>query len=318
MQTTFWLALLGCFLAGFLVLEGADFGMAMLLPVFGRHDQQARDGVIRAVAPFFLGNEVWLVAAVGTMNGAFPRLDQALESRLYPLFVLILIAWLTRDAGLWFRRHGGVRWQFRWDLTTAGASALLTFSWGLVLGNLAQAVPTPGSAQVFGLVPILSGLLLTGICLLHGAATLGLRLPPPEAATAAQVAKRVAPAVAALTVTCGAALTLTNAAPATTWPLWLLAAILLTATLIVRLTNGRSIALPATAAALAALFPLLALTDFPDLPTGLPLSTAAAAPATLTALTPAVLAVLPLLAAAQAALWWLCRGRVATRSWSYF
>jgi cytochrome bd-type quinol oxidase subunit 2 len=314
---TFCLAMLGFFLAGYLALEGADFGMGMMLPLFGRRDQPARDGVIRAIAPFFLGNEVWLVAAFGLLNGAFPRLDGSLESRLYPIFVLILIAWLTRDAGLWFRGHGGATWRARWDTTIAIASTLLAFGWGLVLGNLAQGVPEAGSARVFGLIPVLGGLALTGICALHGAATLGLRLPLPEAARVATLAKALTVPTAVAIMATGVAIALTGT-PAHTWPLWLLGAVLLAGVVTVRLTGGRPPALPATSIGLLAAIPLLTLTGIPYLPTGIPLSEAASGPATLAVLTPVILAVLPVLVVAQAALWWLCRGRVDVRSWSYF
>lgn len=314
---TFCLAMLGFLLAGYLALEGADFGMGMMLPLFGRRDQPGRDGVIRAIAPFFLGNEVWLVAAFGLLNGAFPRLDGALESRLYAVFVLILIAWLTRDAGLWFRKHGSARWRARWDTTIAVASTLLAFGWGVILGNLAQGIPEAGSTPVFGLIPVLGGLTLTGICALHGAATLALRLPPPEATRVAKLATTLTvPTAVAIAVT--AATLATTSAPAHTWPLWLLGAILLAGVATVRLTNGHPPALPATSIGLLATIPLLALTNTPYLPTGIPLSAAASGPATLAVLTPVILSVLPILIAAQAALWWLCRGRVDARPWSYF
>jgi hypothetical protein len=56
--------------------------------------------------------------------------------------------------------------------------------------------------------------------------------------------------------------------------------------------------------------PLTALAGLPYLPT--------ANSATLAALTPLVIAMLPIIVACQVGLWWLCRGPVESRSWSYF
>jgi cytochrome d ubiquinol oxidase subunit II len=315
MQTTFWPILLGVFLAGYLALEGADFGAAMLLPVFGRHDQHSRDGVIRAIAPLFLGNEVWLVAAIGVVQGAFPGLDGTVLSRLYPVFVVLLVAWLTRDAGLWFRSHGGVEWRWRWDCTIAVASVLLAAGWGVVLANLALGTVTAAnpaltglapSDQGFGLVPMLCGLLLAGFCALRGSLFLNRRLSEPAAERANLIARRLSLPVAGLTIITGAVLAFTDP-PGRHWPLWLLGSLLVMAALA---TRSRPAGLPLTALAIAASVPLTALAGLPYLPT--------ANAATLAALTPLVIAVLPIIVACQVGLWWLCRGPVESRSWSYF
>ncbi|SPT64287.1 cytochrome d ubiquinol oxidase subunit II [Actinomadura madurae] len=94
--------LLAVFAGGYLVLGGADVGVGMLLPWLGR-DQRERRLVIASFAPFFLGNEVWLVAAAGLVAGAFPGLEHRLLEELFPLFVVLLIGWVVRDMGLWLR-----------------------------------------------------------------------------------------------------------------------------------------------------------------------------------------------------------------------
>lgn len=54
----------------YFALGGYDYGVAMLVRGVGR-DEARRHAVRNAVGPFFLGNEVWLVAAVGILLGAF-------------------------------------------------------------------------------------------------------------------------------------------------------------------------------------------------------------------------------------------------------
>lgn len=299
MQTTFWLVLLCVFIAGYLALEGADFGAGMVLPILGRRDEAGRDRVVRAIAPAFLGNEVWLVATIGIAEGAFPKLDGPLLSRLYPVFIVILIAWLVRDAGLWFRRQGTQTWRWRWDWAIAVASGLIAAGWGVATADIALGLP----AQPFGPIPVLCGVVLAGFCVLHATALLGTKLP---VGIISRVRGALTMPVTGGIVVAGAFIALTGA-PGQHWPLWLLGGLLLTATL--------TTAWPITTVTMAALMPLAALTAFPYLPTGLT-AEAASNPATLSTLTPIVIAVLPVLLAAQVGLWLL--NRRPTKTESYF
>lgn len=283
MQTTFWLVVLGVFLAGYLVLEGADFGAGVFLAVHGRRDEAGRDLTVRAIAPFFLANEVWLVAAIGVVVGAFPALDSTVVARLYPAFGLILVAWLVRDAGLWFRRHGGAAWRWRWDVAIAVASALLPFGWGVVIGDIAA----PGGA-VFGLGPVLCGLALAGFCVLHGTAYLGLRLGPTVGLRRIGIVLSLP--VCGAVVLAGVVLAMTGVH----WPLWVLGAAMVVVALAIRFTG----ALIGTSAVLLGVVPLAVLPGFPAVPTDT---------ATLGVMTPLFLAVLPVMIAGQAGMWWLNR-----------
>ena len=64
---TLALALLAFFATGYFVLAGADIGTGMLTPYLGRTDRERRL-VIASFAPFFLGNEVWLIATAGVQR----------------------------------------------------------------------------------------------------------------------------------------------------------------------------------------------------------------------------------------------------------
>ena len=306
MQTTVWWALLGVFLAGYLVLEGADFGAGMVLPVLGRDDEAGRDSVVRAIAPLFLGNEVWLVVAVGIAEGVFPRLDAAVLSGLYPVFGLILVAWLVRDAGLWFRGHGGAGWRWRWDRAIAVASGLLAFGWGVVLGDLV--VGAPQGASMFALGPVLCGVLLAGLCFLHGTVFLARRLESPTVGRVRRAAVAVSLPLAGLVLLAAACLVLTGSR-GPSWPLWVLGGLVLIGVLVVRVSDG-AVALVGTSVALGGSVPLAALVGFHGVPTS--------SAATLAVLTPVFIAVAPMLVAAQVGLWWVSRGKVRAAAGSWF
>lgn len=160
MSTLFW-TLEVVFLTGYLVLEGFDFGVGMSLV---RGPVESRDQRARTISPLFLGNEVWLVAAVGLLIGAFPSIEAAQTPRLYPLIVGILCGWLVRDAGLWFRRRADRDWC---DRAIAAGSGVLAFCWGYLLTDIAQ-----GGTALLRPLPFAGGVVAIGLSFVHGQAHL--------------------------------------------------------------------------------------------------------------------------------------------------
>ncbi|MEO3792849.1 cytochrome d ubiquinol oxidase subunit II [Nonomuraea sp. B10E15] len=160
--------ILAFFALGYLVLAGADIGVGMALPYLGRSAAERRE-VIAAIAPFFLGNEVWLVATAGVLAGLFPELEGELLSGNHTVVVVLLLAWVVRDMGLWLRgRVPGARWQAFWDGAIVAGSWGLALSWGLLLGHVLLGITGP-----FALLPALVVAALFGT---HGMAFASLRL----------------------------------------------------------------------------------------------------------------------------------------------
>lgn len=160
MSTFFW-TLVVVFLAGYLVLEGFDFGVGMSLV---RGSAESRDRRARTISPLFLGNEVWLVGGVGLLIGAFPDLEATQAPRLYPLIVGILCGWLLRDGGLWFRRRAD---RDRCDRAVAAGSLVVAFCWGYLLTDIAQ-----GGTAILRPLPFVGGLVAVGLSYVHGQAYL--------------------------------------------------------------------------------------------------------------------------------------------------
>lgn len=112
-------------LGGYFVFAGSDIGLGMLLPYAARSPAERRR-LIAVIAPYFLGSEVWLVATIGVVAGLVPVWEAAVVTAQWPVFVLLLAAWLGRDAGLWLRgRLPAARWRAVWDGAVAAGSWLL-------------------------------------------------------------------------------------------------------------------------------------------------------------------------------------------------
>ncbi|GLW06653.1 hypothetical protein Misp01_17830 [Microtetraspora sp. NBRC 13810] len=168
-----WYAVLVLLLGGYFALEGSNIGLGMLLPALGR-DQPGRDRLVAAMAPFVLAGEVWLVAAVGVLFGAFPQLEGEVIFALYPLVVALLAGWVVRDAGLWFRRRvEGPRWRAFWDGALCAGSWVLALAWGFALAAIAGGLHGP----VITLPGALGALVVAAVLAFHGRTWAAWRLP---------------------------------------------------------------------------------------------------------------------------------------------
>lgn len=178
----------GCFLAfgllfiGFLVLEGFDYGVGMLLPFLGKTDQE-RQAILNTLAPVWEGNEVWLIAAGAVLFAAFPVAYSALFSGLYLVLLLILTPLILRGVAFEFRNKvSDRRWRDFWDWSLFSGSVLPAFFWGVMIGNLLSGLPFDANGQYSGTFGdlinpygIVAGLLFGMLFLLHGSIYLLLK-----------------------------------------------------------------------------------------------------------------------------------------------
>lgn len=203
--TDLWFGIVALFWAGYLFLEGFDFGVGMLLPVLGR-EERPRAAMIGSIGPVWDGNEVWLIVAVGATFAAFPGWYATLLSAGYGVFFIALVALILRAVAFEFRGKGSARWARWWDRALTAGSLVPPLAWGLML--TAQLSGLPVNAQgtftgrpwdLLGALPILGAVTLTVLCVVHGATYLCLRVTDPLAARARRLATLAGiPAVALL------------------------------------------------------------------------------------------------------------------------
>jgi cytochrome bd ubiquinol oxidase subunit II len=146
---TLWFCIVAFMIAVYVVLDGFDLGVGVLHLFVARSDTE-RQRVIRAIGPLWDGNEVWLLAAAGTMYCAFPALYASSFSGFYlPLMVAVWLL-ILRGLSLELRSHlPSDLWRSLWDTVFAGASILLAVAFGAALGNVIRGVPLDASGYFF-------------------------------------------------------------------------------------------------------------------------------------------------------------------------
>ena len=177
--------MLGLFFAAYFVLGGLDYGVALISR--GPAD-------LDRVGPFFLGNEVWLVAAVGLLFGAYPLNEgELLSQQRVPVAVALLgVVLVTVGYGLRLLRRAsgsssGTPKVGVLDGVARIGGALALLGWGAALGGGWQG----GEFRVTPLVGVCAAAFLA-LGGLHGWAFLHRRWTLLGATTAAIVALTVA------------------------------------------------------------------------------------------------------------------------------
>jgi cytochrome bd ubiquinol oxidase subunit II len=146
---TIWFCLVAIMIAGYVVLDGFDIGVGILHLYLARSDDERRV-LIRSIGPVWDGNEVWLIAAGGTLYFAFPVLYAASFSGFYLPLMMVLWLLILRGVAIEFRSHVGSHiWSVFWDAVFSLASILLAVFFGAALGNVARGVPLDASGNFF-------------------------------------------------------------------------------------------------------------------------------------------------------------------------
>ena len=134
--------------AAYVVLDGFDLGAGAIYLAVARTTDERRK-ILRAIGPVWDGNEVWLLAAGGTLYFAFPLLYASSFSGFYLPLMMVLWLLMLRGIGIELRAHmENPVWRGFFDFVFCGSSALLTIFFGAALGNVVRGVPL-GPDQYF-------------------------------------------------------------------------------------------------------------------------------------------------------------------------
>lgn len=328
-----WFLLIAVLWTGYLVLEGFDFGVGMLMPIIGnrrKHGPVAADTrrrvLINAIGPVWDGNEVWLLTAGGATFAAFPEWYATLFSGFYLALFLILVALIVRVCAFeWRPKINTDRWRTGWDRMFVFGSFVPALLWGVAFGNLVRGVPIDASKNFTGtfftlLNPysLLTGLVTLSVFLLHGAVFIALKTAGDVREDAADLAATFA--IPALVI--GAVWAIwTQLAYGKVWtwvPVLVAAACLVGAVFLTRARDEKRAFLATIGTIVAAvvlifgsLFPnVMPSTTSPDF--SLTIYNASSTPYTLTVMTWVAVVLTPLVLLYQGYTYWTFRRRIST------
>jgi cytochrome d ubiquinol oxidase subunit II len=165
-----WFALFILIIAGYLILDGFDMGVGILLLPLARNDVERRT-FLNSIGPVWDGNEVWLVLGGGVLFAVFPLAYASLFSGMYSAFMLVLVVMILRTVALEFRsKEEDSRWRSTWDAVFGLSSLGLAFMLGIAFGNVVAGLPVDANGNIStGLIG-----LLTPFALLVGATTVAM------------------------------------------------------------------------------------------------------------------------------------------------
>jgi cytochrome bd ubiquinol oxidase subunit II len=146
---TLWFCLVAAMITAYVVLDGFDLGVGIIYLLVARNDQERRT-VLKSIGPFWDGNEVWLLAAGGTLYFAFPVLYASSFSGFYLPLMMVLWLLILRGLSLEMRSHVDVDlWKQFADAVFSLSSGLLAIFFGAALGNVIRGVPLNAEGYFF-------------------------------------------------------------------------------------------------------------------------------------------------------------------------
>jgi cytochrome d ubiquinol oxidase subunit II len=146
---TIWFCLVAIMIALYVLLDGFDIGVGAIYFLI-THSIEERRQVLSSIGPVWDGNEVWLLAAGGTLYFAFPLLYASAFSGFYLPLMMVLWLLILRGSAIEFRNHiKSPVWIPFWDFVFFSSSLLLAIFFGAALGNVVRGVPLDASGYFF-------------------------------------------------------------------------------------------------------------------------------------------------------------------------
>ncbi|HMI52894.1 MAG TPA: cytochrome d ubiquinol oxidase subunit II [Candidatus Saccharimonadales bacterium] len=214
-MATIWFGLVAIMITVYVLLDGFDIGVGAIHLFVAKTDSE-RQQVLASIGPVWDGNEVWLLAAGGTLYFAFPALYAGAFSGFYLPLMMVLWLLILRGISIEFRNHIKSKiWDPLWDFVFCSSSFLLAVFFGAALGNVVRGVPLDASGYFFeplwtnfrlgeetGILDwytILVGILAAFALVMHGSLWLQYKTSGPVNERAGKMAHRAWIGVLALT-----------------------------------------------------------------------------------------------------------------------
>ncbi|HEX4331063.1 MAG TPA: cytochrome d ubiquinol oxidase subunit II [Usitatibacter sp.] len=158
-----FVVIMGASVLVYVVLDGYDLGVGMLMPAASEDEQSF---MVSSIGPFWDANETWLVLGIGVLLAAFPKAHGVVLGALYLPVVAMLVSLMLRGVAFELRvkAHGWHRDLWNW-LFWAGSFGA-SFWQGVMLGRYVTGFASGFGYWIFAFV---TGASLCGGYVLLGA-----------------------------------------------------------------------------------------------------------------------------------------------------
>ncbi len=167
----FWAGVVAFAIIVYVILDGFDLGVGVL---FGATREEARRvEMMSAIAPYWDGNETWLVVVGASLFAAFPVVYGVFLAAFYIPVLLLLFGLIFRGVAFEFRFRS-TRMRGLWDWGFFLGSIVVAFVQGAAVGAMMRGIPVENGQYVGGAFDWLAPFpIMTGIGLVLGYALLG-------------------------------------------------------------------------------------------------------------------------------------------------
>ena len=127
-----FMALMGVSMLIYVISDGYDLGVGMLMP---RATRAEKDLMVASIGPFWDAYETWLVLGIGILLVAFPKAHGLVLGELYLPVALMLVGLTLRGVAFDFRVKAKDTHKQTWDRLFFAGSMLASVSQGWMLGR---------------------------------------------------------------------------------------------------------------------------------------------------------------------------------------
>ena len=127
-----FMVLMGASVLAYVVLDGYDLGVGMLMPAASDEEQSV---MVASIGPFWDANETWLVLGVGILLAAFPAAHGVVLGALYLPVVAMLAGLMLRGVAFELRVKADGWHREMWNWLFWAGSFAASFFQGVMLGR---------------------------------------------------------------------------------------------------------------------------------------------------------------------------------------
>jgi len=141
-----FMGVMGLALLAYVVLDGYDLGVGLLLPLA---TGAQKDVMVSSIGPFWDANETWLVLGIGVLLIAFPLAHGVVLSALYLPVAVMLIGLILRGVSFDFRVKARAARKQMWNRLFSAGSLMAAAAQGWMLGSYLTAFDEGLYARLF-------------------------------------------------------------------------------------------------------------------------------------------------------------------------